>query len=94
MTSLLDEHRAYLDRNHGRGRIPGRQRFRIRHGILATPWFGYLTLSVAELEELAEATPRRLLDVVSSGHQFLVHSMLDGGAGRKPQDHESRSFNE
>ncbi|MEU4249352.1 hypothetical protein AB0F15_18265 [Amycolatopsis sp. NPDC026612] len=69
-------HRAYLDRNRERGRLPGQQRFRLRHGVVATSWFDYLTLSVPELEDLAGPTPWRLTDVVRSGHQYLAHFIL------------------
>jgi len=70
-------HRAYLDRNRERGRLPGQQRFRLRHGVVATSWFDYLTLSVPELEDLAGPTPWRLTDVVRSGHQYLAHFVLE-----------------
>jgi SAM-dependent methyltransferase len=70
-------HRAYLDRNRERGRLPGQQRFRLRHGVVASSWFDYLTLSVPELEDLAGPTPWRLTDVVRSGHQYLAHFVLE-----------------
>jgi SAM-dependent methyltransferase len=70
-------HRAYLDRNQARGRMPGQQHFRLRHGVVATSWFDYLTLSVHELEQLAARTPWRLHDIVRSGHQFLAHFVID-----------------
>jgi len=54
------EHLAYHQRNRRRGRLPGHLRIRIRYRELATPWFDYLFVSAAELEELLSATGWRL----------------------------------
>lgn len=53
-------HRAYHERNRRRGRLPGQNRIRIRHGLLATPWFDYLLVTPAEMAELATASGWKL----------------------------------
>jgi SAM-dependent methyltransferase len=59
--TLVDEvHRAYLERNRGRGRLPGQHRLRVRYRMAATPWFDYLQVSQTELAELLEGTGWRL----------------------------------
>ncbi|HZR52812.1 MAG TPA: methyltransferase domain-containing protein [Streptosporangiaceae bacterium] len=54
------EFTAYLRRNTERGRLPGELTIRVRHRDLATPWFGYLLCSPAELAALAEPAGWRL----------------------------------
>jgi SAM-dependent methyltransferase len=46
-------HLGYHERNLSRGRHPGQLRLRIRHDMLATPWFDYLMLPPDELDALA-----------------------------------------
>jgi SAM-dependent methyltransferase len=46
-------HLANHERNRRRGRMPGQNRLRIRHGLLATPWFDYLLATPAEMGDLA-----------------------------------------
>jgi SAM-dependent methyltransferase len=53
-------HRAYRERNRGRGRLPGQQRLRVRYRLAATPWFDYLQVSQTELTELLNGTGWRL----------------------------------
>jgi SAM-dependent methyltransferase len=48
-------HLANHERNRRRGRMPGQNRLRLRHGLLATPWFDYLLATPPEMAELAEA---------------------------------------
>jgi SAM-dependent methyltransferase len=48
-------HLANHERNRRRGRMPGQNRIRIRHGLLATPWFDYLLTTPDEMAELASA---------------------------------------
>jgi SAM-dependent methyltransferase len=50
------DHLANHERNLRRGRMPGQNRLRIRHRMLATPWFGYLLATPAEMAELAAAS--------------------------------------
>ena len=59
--TLVDEvHRAYLERNRRRGRLPGQHRLRVRYRKAATPWFDYLQVAQTELAELLEGTGWRL----------------------------------
>ncbi len=51
---------AYIARNIADGRMPGEVRIRIRYGGVATPWFGLLLVSPAELEKLLVGTGWRL----------------------------------
>jgi SAM-dependent methyltransferase len=50
------DHLAYHERNRRRGRMGGQLRLRIRHRRYATPWFDYLTVSPAEMEQLLAGT--------------------------------------
>jgi SAM-dependent methyltransferase len=50
------DHLAYQERNRRRGRMAGQLRLRIRHRTYATPWFDYLIVSQAEMEELVAGT--------------------------------------
>ncbi|MGI5128058.1 class I SAM-dependent methyltransferase [Pseudonocardia sp. CA-107938] len=59
-----EEHRAALEANRRRGRLPGQMRMRIRFDRLATPFFDYLYCSPAELDALVGESPWRLSDVV------------------------------
>jgi SAM-dependent methyltransferase len=59
-TLVDDVHRAYLERNRRRGRLPGQHRLRVRYRAAATPWFDYLQVSQTELAELLEGTGWRL----------------------------------
>jgi SAM-dependent methyltransferase len=63
------EHLGYHARNRSRRRLRGQLRIRIRYRELATPWFDYLFVSPAELEEL----------VAGTGWQ-LARSLEDEGA--------------
>jgi SAM-dependent methyltransferase len=49
-------HLAYQQWNRERGRLPGQIRFRVRSGIHATPWFDYLMVSKAEMEDILQDT--------------------------------------
>jgi SAM-dependent methyltransferase len=48
-------HLANHERNRSRRRMPGQNRIRIRHGLLASPWFDYLLTTPDELADLAGA---------------------------------------
>lgn len=54
------DHLAYHERNRRSGRMGGQLKIRIRFRELATPWFDYLFLSRAELEEILDGTGWRL----------------------------------
>lgn len=49
-------HLAYHERNRRRGRMAGQVRIRVRYRLFKTPWFDYLMVSPAELEELLAGT--------------------------------------
>lgn len=51
------------ERNRRRGRMPGQNRLRIRHRLLATPWFDYLLVTPDELAGLAEGAGWRVARV-------------------------------
>jgi SAM-dependent methyltransferase len=56
----IPEHLAYHERNRARGRMSGQLRIRVRYRLRASPWFDYLTVSAAELEDLLDQTPWRV----------------------------------
>jgi SAM-dependent methyltransferase len=75
--SVTDDpaHLAYQERNCSRGRMPGQLRLRIRWRDLADPWFDYLIVSPAEIEELVLGTGwrvRRLVRGDSSGYVAVL----------------------
>jgi hypothetical protein len=49
-------HLAYHERNRRRHRMPGQIRLRVRYRDLVDPWFDYLMVSPAEMEQLVERT--------------------------------------
>ena len=68
-------HLEYHERNRRRGRMGGQIRLRIRYQKLMTPWFDYLFVSRAEMEELAEGTGwriSRVLEDEGGGPYFAV----------------------
>lgn len=54
------EHKDYHKWNRARGRMIGQLRIRVRHGLLASPWFDYLFVSQAELKQLLIGTGWRV----------------------------------
>ncbi|MFF4429734.1 class I SAM-dependent methyltransferase [Streptomyces sp. NPDC001513] len=65
-------HVTYREQNVSHGRLPGQQRFRIRDGITASPWLGFLFVSPKELEKIATGTSWQLRDVTVAGAQYLA----------------------
>jgi SAM-dependent methyltransferase len=65
-------HLAYQERNRARGRMSGQIRIRVRYRDHATPWFDYLMVSQAELEELLEGTGWYLERVLESEDMYLA----------------------
>lgn len=59
------DHLAYLAANRERGRMSGQIRMRARYKRFVTPWFDYLMVSPAEMEELVAGTGWR----VATRHQ-------------------------
>jgi SAM-dependent methyltransferase len=60
-------HLAYHERNRKRGRLPGQLRVRVRYRDLATPWYDYLFVSKAELEDILLGTGWVLARTIQSG---------------------------
>lgn len=52
-------HLAYHQFNRDRGRMSGQLKLRIRYKKYATPWFDYLFLSKAEIEDILDGTAWR-----------------------------------
>ena len=53
-------HLAYHQFNRERGRMSGQLKLRIRYRQYATPWFDYLFISKAEIEDLLDGTAWRV----------------------------------
>ena len=65
-------HLAYHDRNRRRGRMGGQLRIRVRYRDFATPWFDYLLMAPAELEELLGGTGWRLVRKIQDESPLYV----------------------
>jgi cyclopropane fatty-acyl-phospholipid synthase-like methyltransferase len=65
-------HVGYQEQNRERGRMPGQIRIRVRFREHATPWFDYLMVSPAELEELVEDTGWRIGRVLESDDTYVA----------------------
>ena len=50
-------HLAYHQFNRDRGRMSGQLKLRVRYKKYATPWFDYLFVSQAEIEDILNGTP-------------------------------------
>jgi SAM-dependent methyltransferase len=59
-------HLEYHQYNHQRGRMAGQIRLRIRHKKRKTPWFDYLMVSKAEMEEILRDTGWQVRDFKDS----------------------------
>lgn len=55
-------HLQYHQLNHQRGRLPGQLKLRTRWANVASPWFDYLLLPIAELEVIAAESGWELVD--------------------------------
>ena len=68
------DHLAYHAENRSKGRMGGQIRMRVRYKGYKSPWFDYLFLSRAELEELLEGTGWRLRETIATyGPSYAVH---------------------
>ena len=65
-------HLRYHADNRRRGRLPGQIRIRVRHRDAATPWFDYLMVSPAELEQLVDGTGWELARVLESDDTYVA----------------------
>jgi SAM-dependent methyltransferase len=67
------DHLAYQAANRERGRMSGQIRMRGRYKRFATPWFGYLMVSPAEMAELIDGTGWRVAkEYRSAGARFYT----------------------
>lgn len=65
-------HLRYHERNRDLGRLPGQIRMRVRHQTLATAWFDYLFVSVAELEQLIVGSAWHLEQIEADGASYIA----------------------
>jgi SAM-dependent methyltransferase len=70
-------HRAYLQRNRSRGRMPGQIRGRIRYRTYATPWADFLLVSRAEMRSLVRDTGWRIRRFVDAPDEPLYVAILE-----------------
>jgi SAM-dependent methyltransferase len=71
-------HLAYHRRNRARGRMGGQLQLRVRHRKSATPWFDYLLVSPAEMEQLAAEGGWRVTRTLGDGEQYYVGVLEKG----------------
>jgi SAM-dependent methyltransferase len=76
------DHLAYHQRNLRRGRMAGQLRIRVRYRDLTTPWFDYLLVSVAEMEELVDGTGWEVVRIIN-GEPGLYVAVLEKTAPAK-----------
>jgi SAM-dependent methyltransferase len=63
-------HLAYQQRNRSRGRLSGQLRLRTRYRDLVGPWFDYLIVSPAEMEEIVSGTGWQIRTLIEGGESF------------------------
>ena len=73
----VPEHLAYHERNRARGRMPGQLRIRVRHRLRASPWFDYLIVSPAELEQVLDQTPWQIEELITDGSSPYYAMVLE-----------------
>lgn len=66
------EHLAYHERNRGKGRMPGQVRLRVRYRMMSSPWFDYMHLALAELEEIAGEAGWKIYRVFENNPHYGV----------------------
>jgi SAM-dependent methyltransferase len=69
-------HLAYRARNRLRHRMPGQVRLRIHYRDLVDPWFDYLLVSPAEMEQLVSGTGWQISRLVRDEGSYYV-AVLD-----------------
>jgi hypothetical protein len=69
-------HLAYQARNRPRHRMPGQVRLRIHYRDLVDPWFDYLLVSPAEMEQLVSGTGWQISRLVHDEGSYYV-AVLD-----------------
>ncbi|HEU4355719.1 MAG TPA: class I SAM-dependent methyltransferase [Actinomycetota bacterium] len=65
-------HLTYGQRNRRRHRMPGQARLRVRYHDLAGPWFDYLLVSPAEMQQLVGGTGWRIDRLVRDDGSYYV----------------------
>ncbi len=65
-------HLAYQERNRRRHRMAGQLRLRVRYRDMIDPWFDYLLVSPAELEELVDGTGWQIERFIRDGSPCYV----------------------
>jgi SAM-dependent methyltransferase len=70
------DHLAYLAANRERGRMSGQIRMRGRYKRFVTPWFDYLMVSPAEMEELVADTGWRIAKLYQSPGTGPVYAAI------------------
>jgi hypothetical protein len=63
-------HLAYQERNRSRGRLSGQLRLRTRYRDLVGPWFDYLIVSPAEMEEIVNGTGWQIRTLIEGGESY------------------------
>jgi SAM-dependent methyltransferase len=76
-------HLAYHARNRRQGRMPGQLKIRVRYQQFATPWFGMLLVSPAELRRLLVGTGWHLARLIDRGRPSFV-AVLERTGSRLP----------
>ena len=78
------EHAAYHRRNRRRGRMAGQLRLRVRFRTYATPWFDYLLVSKAEMEEILAGTGWAVAEYLDSPGPSYIAVIERVAPGPKP----------
>lgn len=74
--SDLPEHVAYHKLNRARGRLPGQIRIKVRYKQFVSPWFDWLMVSEAELNDLLQGTPWVIIETIK-GDQGRYTAILE-----------------
>jgi SAM-dependent methyltransferase len=75
------DHLSYQAENRRRGRMSGRLRLRVRHGLYTSPWFDYLLASPDEMQELAASggwRVERIIDPLDEEPGYFVGVLRKG----------------
>lgn len=81
------EHLQYHRLNRKRGRMPGQIRMRVRFGKTVGPWFDYLLVSPAEMEDVLADTRWRVENFIApeeANYFAVIRKKLSHGPGGQP----------
>jgi len=85
------EHLAYIAANRERGRMGGQIRMRARYRRFVTPWFDYLMVSPAEMEQLLDGTGWRLAEKYETANRRFYSAIIERTDQRQSRrDHAPR----